>query len=73
MVNVTEGTVPKTSSGYSYTAQSIGYGVVDSAREGASLMNGSEPVTPSFTVSGVPITNPFDPDRLDSVKAAYPA
>ena len=72
-VHVTEGTVPKTSSGYSYTAQSIGYGVVDSAREGASLMNGSEPVTPSFTVSGVPITNPFDPERLDAVKAAYPA
>jgi hypothetical protein len=72
-VHVTEGTVPKTSSGYSYTAQGIGYGVVDSSREGASLMNGSEPVTPSFTVSGVPITNPFDPARLDAVKAAYPA
>ncbi len=72
-VHVTEGTVPKTSSGYSYTAQSIGYGVVDSSREGADLKNGDDLVTPAFTVSGVPITNPFDPDRLDAVKAAYPA
>lgn len=72
-INVTEGTVPKTSSGYSYTAQGVGYGVVDSSREGAPLKNGDDLVTPTFTVSGVPITNPFDPERLDAVKAAYPA
>ena len=70
--NVSEGTEPKTSSGYSYTAQAIGFGVVDSSREAKSLLVADgEPVEIQFTVGGVPITNPFDPDRLALVKSQY--
>jgi len=63
---VTEGTDKKDKDPhtYSYYAQGIGYGVVDYSREAALLMNGTTPVTPSFTVAGEPIINPFDPERL---------
>ena len=70
-LHVEEGTTPKTGDTYSYTAQSVGYGVVDYSREASSLMNAGTPVTPSFTVGGTAITNPFDPDRLAYVKSLY--
>ena len=65
-VHVSEGTDVKTGATYSHHAQGIGYGVVDYSREAASLMDGSSMVTPSFTVNGVPITNPFDPTRWEA-------
>ena len=70
---VSEGTVPKSGSTYSHTSQGIGYGVVDSSREAKSLLDAEgNPVTVPFTVGGVPITNPFDPDRLAEVNEKYP-
>lgn len=70
--NVSEGTDTKTSSGYSYVAQAIGYGVVDSTREAKSLLDAEgNPAEIPFTVGGVSITNPFDPDRLADVKSKY--
>ena len=61
--HVSEGTDVKDGATYSHNAQGVGYGVVDYSREAASLMDGSEMVTPSFTVNGTPIINPFDPTR----------
>ncbi|AMK13852.1 cell surface protein [methanogenic archaeon mixed culture ISO4-G1] len=62
-LHVTEGTDVKNGATYSHHAQGVGYGVVDYNREAASLMDGGVMVTPAFTVSGTPITNPFDPAR----------
>ena len=57
---------------YSWIAQDIGFGLVDSAKE-AKYMVENGIIEMSFKVGGTSIENPYDPDRLEHVKAEYPA
>jgi len=57
---------------YSWIAQDIGFGLVDSAKE-AKYMVEDGIIEMSFKVGGTSIENPYDPDRLERVKAEYPA
>lgn len=71
VLDVKGSTVYKSGGTYSLMAQDIGYGVVDYSREAAALMDGSTPVSPTFSVGGQIITNPFDPDRLSYIQANH--
>lgn len=68
--HVSEGTVSYYK--YSWIAQDIGFGLVDSAKEAKYMVDGGYAQI-DFTVGNSYIDNPYDPERMERVKSEYPA
>lgn len=68
--HVSEGT--KSYYKYSWIAQDIGFGLVDSAKEAKYMVDGGYAQI-DFTVGNTNIENPYDPGRMERVMSEYPA